>query len=165
MREDFWRFLPTHKLVLATNYEPKIRGMDHAIWSRLKLIPFTQTFQGEACDPHLNDKLMVEAPGILRWLVEGCSRWQREGLGTTPCITDATNTYQGEQDTVTSFWNDRMEKDTGKVRKSDVTSAYKAWCYSNSADAVNPKAFGMSVGRLGVESDDSGKYYKGWKLV
>jgi putative DNA primase/helicase len=44
MREDFWEFPPTHKLWLAANHKPVVRGTDHAIWRRIKLIPFTVTF-------------------------------------------------------------------------------------------------------------------------
>ena len=44
MREDFWEFRPTHKLWLATNHRPQIRGTDHAIWRRIHLIPFGVTF-------------------------------------------------------------------------------------------------------------------------
>ena len=43
MREDFWTFAPTHKIALVTNHKPTVRGTDHAIWRRLRLIPFTVT--------------------------------------------------------------------------------------------------------------------------
>src|SRR4029079_8125219 len=35
MREDFWEFPPTHKLVIASNYKPGIKGQDNGIWRRL----------------------------------------------------------------------------------------------------------------------------------
>lgn len=44
MREDFWTFAPTHKVVLVTNHRPRIVGNDHAIWRRLVLIPFARKF-------------------------------------------------------------------------------------------------------------------------
>lgn len=44
MREDFWEFDPTHKIFLATNYLPLVRGSDNGIWRRLKTIPFNVTF-------------------------------------------------------------------------------------------------------------------------
>ena len=40
MREDFWSFEPTHKLVLVTNHKPMVQSNDHGIWRRLKVIPF-----------------------------------------------------------------------------------------------------------------------------
>ena len=44
MREDFWEFDPTHKIWLATNHKPEVKGTDHGIWRRLRLIPFDGPF-------------------------------------------------------------------------------------------------------------------------
>ena len=44
MREDFWEFPPTHKFWLAANAKPIVKGTDHAIWRRIKTIPFTRQF-------------------------------------------------------------------------------------------------------------------------
>ena len=44
MREDFWSFLPTHKVILITNHKPRIEGTDEGIWRRLRLVPFTTIF-------------------------------------------------------------------------------------------------------------------------
>src|ERR1019366_9088142 len=35
MRQDYWDFRPTHKIWLACNHKPAIRGTDHGIWSRV----------------------------------------------------------------------------------------------------------------------------------
>src|SRR3712207_9581267 len=40
MRENFWQFDPTHTTFLATNHKPEVRGTDHAIRRRIKLVPF-----------------------------------------------------------------------------------------------------------------------------
>ena len=40
MRENFWQFSPTHKLFLATNHKPNIKDNGHAMWRRLRLVPF-----------------------------------------------------------------------------------------------------------------------------
>jgi putative DNA primase/helicase len=44
MREDFWTYTPTHKLWLATNHKPVIRGIDRGIWNKIRLIPFTPPY-------------------------------------------------------------------------------------------------------------------------
>ena len=65
MREDFWQFDPTHKLFLATNHKPVVTGTDHAIWRRLRMIPFEVTTSDDDMDKKLPEKLREELPGIL----------------------------------------------------------------------------------------------------
>jgi len=38
---EYFNFQPTFKVFMATNHKPAIRGADHGIWRRIKLIPFT----------------------------------------------------------------------------------------------------------------------------
>ena len=53
------------------------------MWRRIRLIPFTQTFEGGRKDNGLLSKLKAEAPGILNWAIEGCRFWRKEGLERT----------------------------------------------------------------------------------
>ncbi|MEO8495520.1 MAG: phage/plasmid primase, P4 family [Planctomycetota bacterium] len=71
MREDFWEFAPTHKIWLATNHKSTVRGTDHGIWHRVKLIPFTVTIPDDEQDKELPNKLLAELPGILTWALLG----------------------------------------------------------------------------------------------
>jgi putative DNA primase/helicase len=103
MREDFWAFTATHKLILACNHRPEIRGTDNGIWRRIHLVPFEVVFSGEQKDTSLPEKLKTEAEGILAWMVEGCLAWQREGLNPPPQVQAATNEYRAEQDTLAAF--------------------------------------------------------------
>lgn len=72
MREDFWQFRPEFKLWLATNHKPQIKGTDHAIWRRIRLIPFDITFHAPETgktpqqDPTLPGRLRRELPGSWR---------------------------------------------------------------------------------------------------
>lgn len=43
MRQDFFRFSPTHKLMISGNHRPAIRTVDVAISRRMNVIPFTVT--------------------------------------------------------------------------------------------------------------------------
>ena len=47
MRENYWEFPPSHLPIMVTNYKPVIRGTDHGMWRRLKLVPFTVTIPDE----------------------------------------------------------------------------------------------------------------------
>ncbi len=64
MRQDFFEFEPTWKLFIAGNHKPGVRGTDHAIWRRIRLIPFDVQIQTEQQDKALLRKLRAEGPGI-----------------------------------------------------------------------------------------------------
>ena len=49
-------------------------------------------------DLFLEDRLKAELPGILRWAVDGCLAWQRDGLGMPAEVQKATETYRAEMD-------------------------------------------------------------------
>jgi putative DNA primase/helicase len=67
-------FVPAFNPILATNHKPVIRGTDYAIWRRMVLVPFEQSFKGKARDAHLLDKLVAEREGIQRWAVQGAAQ-------------------------------------------------------------------------------------------
>lgn len=153
MYEDFWEFVPTHKLVLATNHEPSVQGTDAAIWSRLKLVPFNVSFLGRE-DTTLGDALAAEAKGILRWMVEGCERWIEVGLGEPAAVVKATAAYRSEQNDVARFLSIHYRpNDACRQRKTQVTSKYHLWCRDNGVKQVNVKAFGMELKKQGVNCD------------
>jgi putative DNA primase/helicase len=97
---EFFNFLPTFKIFMATNHKPVIKGTDHGIWRRIKLIPFTTRIPEEKQDKRLEDKLRAEASGILNWLLEGTRLWRREGLKAPAAILNATDEYRGEMDVI-----------------------------------------------------------------
>lgn len=73
------QFTPQFKLMMLGNHKPIIKGNDHGIWRRVRLLPFRRTFKPEERDAGLSEKLKVEAPHILAWMVEGCIDWQQRG--------------------------------------------------------------------------------------
>ena len=50
--------------------------------------PFRDLIPTEERDPNLRDKLKAEWPGILRWIIEGCLAWQRQGLFAPAAVRD-----------------------------------------------------------------------------
>jgi P4 family phage/plasmid primase-like protien len=60
LRAEFFEFVPQFKLFLATNHKPRIRGTDHAIWRRIRLVPFAVTIPDAQQDRDLPEKLKAE---------------------------------------------------------------------------------------------------------
>lgn len=129
MRCDFFAFKPTHKLVVAANHRPKVRGQDEAIWRRIRLVPFVVTIPKDERDPALPAKLRAEASGILAWCVAGCIAYQRDGLGDPPGVVDATAAYRDEQDHLGHFVEDACEQAPDAFAPTSVLfAAYATWC-------------------------------------
>jgi hypothetical protein len=80
MRQDFFTYRPTYKLMIAGNHEPALARVDDATRRRFNIIPFIR--KPEKTDNYklLLEKLRLEWPGILRWMINGCLAWQRDGL-------------------------------------------------------------------------------------
>jgi putative DNA primase/helicase len=112
---EFFNFVPTFKIFMATNHKPVIKETDHGIWRRIKLIPFTTRIPEEKQDRQLEKKLREEASGILNWLLEGTARWKREGLKVPAAILSATDEYRGEMDVIGNFLKECC------VQKPDAT--------------------------------------------
>ena len=140
MSEDFWQFEPTHKIFLATNHKPEIKGTDNAIWRRVRLIPFNVTIPDAQQDRQLPLKLKDEWPGILRWAVEGCLKWQQEELGLPKAVEVANQEYRNEMDILAPFIEDCYELGTGyEVKSKDIYATYTNWCETNGEKCLSQK--------------------------
>jgi putative DNA primase/helicase len=153
MRQDFFEFEATHKIWLATNNKPTVKGTDYAIWRRIKLIPFTVTIPPEERDQSLPEKLRQELPGILTWAVQGCLEWQARGLDEPSEVTDATCAYRDEQDVLGGFIRDRcVVQPWAKVLARDLYRAYTEWCGENGEHPMAQRNFGMRLSERGFSN-------------
>ncbi len=160
MREDFWEFTPTHKLVIATNHKPLVKGTDHAIWRRIRLVPFGVTIPKAEQDPHLLDRLRAEYPGILAWCVRGCLAWQREGLGEPAAVQEATSQYRQSQDTLAQFLDDCcIVAPNVRARAGDLLGAYRKW---SGSDHASHRWLGETLTERGFDSATIGGYV--WRI-
>jgi len=153
---EYFDFMPTFKIFMATNHKPVIKGNDFGIWRRIKLIPFTVTIPYEERDPNLMDKLRAEREGILRWMVEGCLLWQKERLGEPEEIRAATDEYQEEMDVIGSFIRECCVVDKKgylKVTSADLYRAYIGWCETNSERPFSQRMFGIHLQNMGFGKD------------
>jgi putative DNA primase/helicase len=133
MREDFWDFYPSHTLIIHTNYKPKIRGTDEAIWRRVRLVPWEVTIPENERDEFLAAKLEAEAPGILRWVVEGAHEFLAKGITVPDSIRAATDDYRQGEDLIGQFLAEMVEvtKDADDVENfSDIQQAVTEWSES-----------------------------------
>ncbi|MDP8952211.1 MAG: phage/plasmid primase, P4 family, partial [Actinomycetota bacterium] len=152
MRAEWFDFRPTHKVWLATNHKPEIRGTDRAIWDRIRLVPFDVRIPDEEIDRELPEKLKAELPGILAWAVRGCLDWQENGLGEPEEVREATEAYRSEMDALASFIEDCCVVHLDATATSQALyDAYKAWCEENGERSESKRSFGVRLTELGFE--------------
>jgi putative DNA primase/helicase len=151
MKEDFWTFPPTHKLWIAGNHKPVIRGTDEGMWRRILLVLFSVTIPPDERDPDLFEKLTKELPGILNWAIEGCLLWQREGLNPPPAVMAATAEYREEQDTLAEFLSSEcVFNEKAEVSAKDLYAAYVRWCEGAGEKPLEQRTFGVRLTERGL---------------
>lgn len=161
-----FEFKPEFKLWMATNHKPIIRGTDDGIWRRIHMIPFTVQIPVDKVDRQLKSKLEREYPAILRWAVEGCLLWQREGLKQPRAVLDMTREYRREMDVISGFLDDRCEVGEGfSAKSSELYAAYSAWCESNTEFKMSNTKFSVEMDkRFGKTKQRDGMYFSGVRL-
>lgn len=163
-----FEFDPMFKLFLDANHKPEIRGTDQAIWSRIRLIPFNVSIPKAEQDRKLGEKLGAELAGVFAWAVEGCMKWQKEGLGAPAAVALAGETYRGEMDAVEHFIAESCVRGPEFQEPfADLHQAYLIWCKDLGEVPLKQRAFaevletkGFAKGRT-AES----RYRKGLKLL
>ncbi len=154
MREDFWQFRPSHTVALATNHKPTIRGTDHAIWRRIRLLKFNVTIPEHEQDKQLAVKLRGEYPAILRWCVEGCLAWQRYGLQSPAEVMAATEEYRASEDTLGEFISEICTVAPQYDCQAGVLYGhYKDWATKRGEDVITQTAFGARLVERGFAKD------------
>jgi putative DNA primase/helicase len=150
---EYFTFTPVFKLWFGTNHRPEIRGTDLAVWRRIRLVPFVVTIPEAEQDSELPDKLRAEFPGILRWAVEGCLAWQRDGLGWAEAVREATSEYRSSQDIIGEFLAECcvVEQDAS-VGATDLYRAYVAWCEQAKEHPESQRRFGDTLSERGFTS-------------
>jgi len=168
------KFPATHKLFIDSNYKPRVRGTDDAIWSRLKPIPFTVTIPRERIDRSLLTKLKDEGEGILAWLIEGYQKWQREGLSDPKEVNASAEGWQEENNPLRDFIADvcilDLDRKDGEdslfCRVSTLSKAYRQWAQDNGEKySLSPREFGNRLEHMGCKGGTkriSGKRQRVW---
>lgn len=168
MRGEWFEFAPEFTIFLATNHRPEIRGTDHAIWRRIRLVPFNVTIPPEEQDRDLPGKLLEEAPAILAWLVRGALLWQEEGLGHAPEVDAATQEFREEQDGLGEFLASFTESSPGdSVSSTEMYSAYSKWCDSINEKPVPKRGFANRMkdrGLTAVKGHANRTFWQGVRL-
>jgi len=147
MRRDFFTYFPAFKLTISGNHKPGLKNVDEAVRRRVKLAPFLH--KPPVVDNLLTEKLKAEWPDILRWMIEGCLEWQRDGLGEPEAVREATEAYFEAQDTTAKWLAERCKiYPTLEVRPGVLMADYRYWAASNGEEVPTTQQFRGAIERV-----------------
>jgi putative DNA primase/helicase len=143
--QDSFSFLPYCKLAFATNKLPRVLDNSDGFFRRLLPISFKRQFPEDdpARDPHLEEKLIDELPGIFEWALVGLHRLWRQGRFTHCDETMAhLQGYRRLNNPVMAFVEDRCtigdDRDAGK---DDLYKDFKEYCTECGYSRLNKENF------------------------
>lgn len=144
-------FSPQFKIMLVGNHAPKLKGRSAAMERRLRVIPFDH--QPDPPDRDLKDKLKAEYPAILRWMIDGCLKWQgksdgSDGLSLPSKIKAATGAYFEQQDAFRRWMDENCDLDAAFATKPGILLAdYNGWAKANGEEPIGNNAFSENIDR------------------
>jgi putative DNA primase/helicase len=169
--QEPFEFVNTHKLWMATNYEPIIRGTDEGIWRRIRRIDFTHEIPAEKRILDLEKQIWAaESSGILNWALEGVRQWLSTGLNAPDCVVKATKEYRAAQNGFARFAKECLEFETqSSVMGATLYNTYKIWARTNTEFVVTGTKFAIEFEKLKLRGTSKahtrmGAEYRGIKI-
>lgn len=157
MYQEYFEFLPEFKVFLITNHKPKISGVDHGIWRRLRPIPFVIKIHEDEKGSELQNKLKAESSAILSWAIEGALLWQNEGLQIPSKVNDALKEYKADNDIIAEFMNSAcIVSANSNIKKSILHDRYILYCSSIGIRPISLIAFGRALNDRGYREHVKG---------
>jgi phage/plasmid-associated DNA primase len=118
-------------------------------------------------DKDLENKLLEELPGILKWIVEGARLYMEHGLKAPACVKNAVEEYRSSRDQISDFMYECCEQgDRFKIRATNLVKAFNGW--RKDQGQSRPMSAAVVTERLERKGIIKGKsnitVYKGLKL-
>jgi len=147
--KDEFEFQPQFTIWIGANSRPEIRGTDHAIWRRIREVPFTVKITKP--DKRLPEKLRAELPGILNWALAGCKRWYADGLPLPDAVRVATQDYRTSQDTVGQFIEACCQlHGEASIAAAELYEAYSSHCTEEGLEPLARPQFKAALQARGI---------------
>jgi len=164
-------FLPTHTLIMATNFLPKVSSTDAGTWRRIAVVPFKATFEGKK---EIKDYASVlyseDADAILGWIVEGARKYITNGhnIIQPEVVKEATAQYRNAEDWLNNFLQECCEIGEYEESGGRLFEAYKDWCIQNNESYIRRnRDFALQLEMQGFEKRRTmhGAVWSGLRLI
>lgn len=164
-------FVPSHTLVLYTNFLPRVGSSDRGTWARLTVLPFNAHLRNTAGErKDFAEVLFAQAGGAaLAWIIEGARRFIANGYTLHPpaAVCDALEGYRKSCDWLGAFLSAEAERGDGyAVGSRDLYQRYSTYCQENGEYRRDSRDFKNALQSAGFECKHTmkGGQYSGLRL-
>lgn len=141
MRQDDMEWIPTHTLLIASNFEPTVPSGDAGTWRRLVKVSFPYRYVANPSLEHdrkiilgLRERLIEGGTGqheaVFTWMVEGAMKWYSNGKQLPPLpdeVVAATEEWRASQDILGGFLSEHLTIKPGSYTTvEDLFTKYKS---------------------------------------
>jgi putative DNA primase/helicase len=155
MRQDHFTFRPMFKTFVVGNHKPHLTSVNDAERRRFLIVPFLH--KPVAPDKQLPSKLRDESPGILRWMINGCLDWAKNGFVLPAVVKEATTDYFESEDLLGRWVEECCERGVNlKAKAQELWESYRKFAAGNGEDAGSMKSFASALASAGFEKKKSG---------
>lgn len=169
MRENFWRFMPSHTVIMLTNHKPVVKGDDNGVWRRLRLVPFTVQIEDAEKLKYREDHdgreveavLQAEADGVLTWMLDGYAKWMAGGLADPAPVKAATAAYRMDSNAM-QRWIDEccLVGPAYYAPASELFASWGKWCAQQGEPCTTLTQFGTWLTEHGFAKDEKARPIK-----
>lgn len=143
LNENPIEFVPEFKIVMNTNYQPRINDETIFFSERVRIIPFDRHFTEAEQDRSL--KSIFRNPqnlsGILNWLIHGYHALQTEGFKQSERQKNALNMFREDNDVFGAFIRDKLIESDKNISTKEAYFHYDLWCRANGYKPLNSRNF------------------------
>lgn len=170
--QESFEFIPQFTLWIGTDKRLPIPDDDSGAWRRIRELPFLVKFTHP--EPRIREQLTnpnIAGSAILAWAIEGCLRWQEEGIGTPPWqVIHGTAAHRREMD-VLAEWREDCTRTTssGWTLFKDLLTSYLKWAEDNGiSQPLGRKSFSQHLSvhfEPKQKSGQGGRGFAGIELI
>lgn len=154
---NFFTYRPQYKVWLTSNHQIRADVEDDAVWGRVKVIEFPNSFAGRE-DKRLKERMKTKTVlrGVLAWAVQGAIDWYRSptGLVTPQTVTEATKKQRRFLDYV-GQWLEQycsISDPEAWTSNQELFVSYRQWCTENGVEGDSLPVLGRSLSNKGFET-------------
>lgn len=156
--------------IYSANKLPELTDEDEmSFFRRLLCVTFPNTFEGDAIDRHLLDKLTTETEltGLFNIALIGLKALMKHDVFCyNPSVEHIQQTYLIKSDPVRYFLDTCTERGNEPTIKTDLHKAYTAWCkISKPTSVLSNNAFGRKMKDLGYTDGRPNEKPRPWGWI